>query len=234
VTSPNLDALDPRGYRDGSPAAVEWIGRAIADEVIRIVPDVVTTPDAKVASVRRTLRFQPNNAAFDLDSAQRRLDGSTAVLAASLGDDFAARAGGHLWALASHHVVDHDCSEHEMRRIMIACCEHIGLSARIARGRELAPVDVPIQVVRLHDLELLALPGEPLVEVGIAWSARANGDRAFVIGLANAHHRYLPMHEHFTRDDAALHYDTVTAGLEPSAVDRMLDEATALLPLVRG
>ncbi len=234
VTSPNLDALDPRGYRGGSVDDAEWIGRAIADEVIRVVPDVVMTPFAQLGSARRVMRFQPNNAAFDLDSAQRRLDGATAVLTAALGDDFADRADGHLWALASRHVVEHDCSEHEMRRIMIACCEHLGLSARIARGRELAPVDVPIQVVRLHDLELLALPGEPLVEVGVAWSARANGDRAFVIGLANAHHRYLPLLEHFTRDDASLHYDTVTAGLEPSAVDQMLDEAATLLPLLSG
>jgi hypothetical protein len=29
-------------------------------------------------------------------------------------------------------------------------------------------------------------------------------------------------------------YDTVTAGLEPSAVDRLLAEAAALLPLVRS
>jgi hypothetical protein len=93
---------------------------------------------------------------------------------------------------------------------------------------------VPIQVVRVHDLELLALPGEPLVEVGREWSTRANGDHAFVVGLANAHHRYLPLSEHFALDDAAVQYDTVTAGLEPSAVDRMLDEAAALLPLVRA
>ena len=34
-------------------------------------------------------------------------------------------------------------------------------------------------------------------------------------------------------DDARRQYDTVTAGLEPSAVDQMLDEAASMLPLVR-
>lgn len=80
-----------------------------------------------------------------------------------------------------------------MRGVMIACCEFLGLSVRVARGRALEPVDVPIQVLRLHDFDLLALPGEPLVEVGLEWSARADGERAFVIGLANAHYRYLPI-----------------------------------------
>jgi hypothetical protein len=234
ATSPNTDALDPRGYRGGSADDAETIGRTIADEVLRVLPDIETSSDVRLGSVRRTLQLRANNAEFDLPTAQRRLDGATAVLAAALGDDFVERAGGHLWALASRYVVETDCSEDEMRRVMIACCEHLGLSARIARGTALGPVDVPIQVLRLHDLELLALPGEPLVEVGLEWSARAAGERAFVIGLANAHLRYLPLREHFERDDAGVQYDTVTAGLEPSAVDRLLDEATALLPLVRG
>ncbi|MCX6520628.1 MAG: hypothetical protein NTZ21_08190 [Actinobacteria bacterium] len=233
VTSPNCDALDPRGYRHGSAADAETIGRTVADEVLRVLGEIETTSEVALGSVRRTLQLDSNNAAFDLPTAQARLDRADGVLTARLGDDFVDRANGHLWALASEHVVETDCSEEEMREVMIACCEHLGLTARIARGRALDPVDVPIQVLRIHDLELLALPGEPLVEVGREWSARANGDRAFVIGLANAHHRYLPLREHFELDDARRQYDTVTAGLEPSAVDRMLDEAASMLPLVR-
>ncbi|MFZ4810743.1 MAG: hypothetical protein ACOYL9_05305 [Ilumatobacteraceae bacterium] len=234
VTSPNCDALDPRGYRGGSMADTERIGRAIADEVLRVLPTIELTPNVHLGSAQRRLQLAANNAAFDLPTSQARLDHATNVLAVHLGDDFAERANGYLWALASRHVVETDCSEAEMRTVMIACCQYLGLSARIARGTALAPVDVPLQVVRIHDLELLALPGEPLVEVGREWSARANGDHAFVVGLANAHHRYLPLSEHFALDDAATQYDTVTAGLEPAAVDRMLDEAAALLPLVRA
>jgi hypothetical protein len=82
-------------------------------------------------------------------------------------------------------------------------------------------------------MELLALPGEPLVEVGQEWSARTRNEHAYVVGLANAHFRYLPLQQHFDLPDARVQYDTVTAGLEPGAVDRLLDEATQLLPLVR-
>jgi hypothetical protein len=234
VTSPNTDALDPRGYQHGSIDDAETIGGAIADEVVRVVGATVGQAEVQLGSVTRTVALQANNAAFDLPTAQQRLDAASAVLAAALGDDFAERAGGHLWALASQYVVDTDCDEDEMRRVMIACCEHLGLSARIARGTALDPVDVPIQVMRLHDFDLLALPGEPLVEVGLAWSALTASDTAFVVGLANAHLRYLPLEEHFRREDAAVQYDTVTAGLEPSAVDRLLAEAAALLPLVRS
>ena len=232
-TSPDRDALDPRGYCGGSPDDATTIGRAIADEVIRVVGTVTTSPEVTLGSARRELQLQPSNAVFDLTTAQERLTAATAVLAAELGNDFEARAGGYLWALASHHVVDTDCSEEVMRRIMIACCEYLGLSARVALGRSPGPVTVPIQVLRVGDMELLALPGEPLVEVGQAWSARTGSEHAYVIGLANAHLRYLPLQQHFDLPDARFQYDTVTAGLEPGAVDQMLDEAELLLAQAR-
>jgi hypothetical protein len=234
ITSPDRDALDPRGYCGGTPDDTDTIGRAIADEVLRVIGCVATTDDVSVGSARREIELDANNAAFDLPTAQARLAAASAVLASELGDDFEQRAGGYLWALASRHVVETDCSEPDMRRLMIACCEFLGLSARVAHGRSLQPVKVPLQVMRIGDLELLALPGEPLVEVGLAWSAITGHDNSYVIGLANAHLRYLPLRQHFERPDARDQYDTVTAGLEPGAVDRLLDEAARLLPSVRG
>jgi len=234
ITSPDRDALDPRGYCGGDVRDAMTIGQAIADEVCRVAATVETHPDVDVGARRRDVTVQANNAAFDLATAQRRLDAAQSVLASDLGDDFADRAGGYLWALASKYVVETDCSEADMRRIMIACCEYLGLSARVARGSALDPVTVPIQVLRIADVELLALPGEPLVEVGQEWTDRTGSDRAFVVGLANAHHRYLPLLRHFEMSDASVQYDTVTAGLEPTAVDRLLDEAASMLQLVRA
>lgn len=141
VTSPDSDALDPRGYCGGSPNDATTIGRAIADEVIRVIGTVTTSPEVPLGSARRELQLQPRNAVFDLTTAQERLAAATAVLAAELGDDFEARSGGYLWALASRHVVDTDCSEDAMRSIMIACCEYLGLSTRVAHGLEPGAVD---------------------------------------------------------------------------------------------
>jgi hypothetical protein len=234
ATSPDRDALDPRGYCGGSPDDADTIGRAIAAEVLRVNGGVATTSDVSIGSARVDIELQANNAAFDLPTAQERLAAASAALASVLGVDFERRAGGFLWALASRHVVETDCSEPDMRRLMIACCEFLGLSARVAHGRSLQPVKVPLQVMRIGDMELLALPGEPLVEVGLAWSAITGHDNSYVIGLANAHLRYLPLRQHFELPDARDQYDTVTAGLEPGAVDRLLDEAAQLLPSVRG
>ena len=95
-------------------------------------------------------------------------------------------------------------------------------------------VSVPVQVLRINDMELLALPGEVLVEVGDEWTARTNTPVSFVVGLANAHHRYLPMPAHFVEADADLQYETVTAGLAPIAMELALDTAIELLATVRS
>ena len=151
-----------------------------------------------------------------------------------LGVDFEARAGGFVWALASRHVVATDLSEPDMRRLMIAVCEYLGLRARVAHGKSLRAVSVPVQVLRINDLQLLALPGEVLVEVGDEWTARTGASGSFVVGLANAHHRYLPMPFHFDEADAGLHYETVTAGLDPNAMELALDTGIELLADLLG
>ena len=90
------------------------------------------------------------------------------------------------------------------------------------------PVDVAIQVLRVADFDLLALPGEVLVEVGDAWREMTASRRAFVVGLANAHHRYLPMPAHFAEPEAGVRYETITAGLEPNALQHILLAAVSL------
>ncbi len=234
VTSPNRDALDPRGYHGGTAADAEKLGAAVAAEVLRVLPGIEVRDDVQVAIARRELALPARNAAFDLDAARSRLAAADAVLAAELGADFATRANGYLWALASRHVVERDSSEDEMRRLMIACCEHLGLAARVAHGKALAPAQVPLQVLRIGDLELLALPGEVLVEVGQAWSAAAGHGKAFIVGLANAHLRYLPAAVHFAEPQAGVRYETVTAGLEAGGVEAALVAATEMLVEVRG
>jgi hypothetical protein len=89
-------------------------------------------------------------------------------------------------------------------------------------------------VLEIDDLPLLALPGEVLVEVGDEWRLRTGTERAFVVGLANGHLRYLPRAAHFAEPDADQHYETVTAGLEPNGVEYALDAATRLLAELRG
>lgn len=234
VTSPNRNSLDPRGYVGGTYADTERIGGAIASEVVRVVSTITSSTSVALGSARRDLLVAPKNAGFDLASSEARLAQATSVLETVLGADFAYRAQGYVWALASRHVVATDCSENEMRRLMIAVCEYLGLRARVAHGMSLRDVSVPVQVLRINDLELLALPGEVLVEVGDEWTARTNARASFVVGLANAHHRYLPMPAHFDEADAGLHYETVTAGLEQNAMELALVTGLELLASIRS
>ena len=234
VTSPNRNSLDPRGYQGGDYADTQFMGEAVANEVQRVVRSMLFDAHLELGSARQDLRLNPRNAEFDLESATRRLDAADAVLRDCLGDDYAARANGYLWALASQHVVAQDSTEVEMRRLMVACCEQLGLAARVAHGKALNPVQVPVQVMRINALELLALPGEVLVEVGQEWTLRTANPMAFIVGLANAHLRYLPRAAHFDEPDADVHYETITAGLEPQGVERALDAATRMLAELRG
>ena len=45
------------------------------------------------------------------------------------------------------------------------------------------------------------------------------------MGLANAYLRYLPLAAHFAEPLSDLRYETVTAGLEPNGIERVLDAA---------
>lgn len=51
--------------------------------------------------------------------------------------------------------------------------------------RGAAPIPAEVQVIRIGDSALVALPGEPFVELGLAIKARSVASHTFVIGYAN-------------------------------------------------
>ena len=191
--------------------------------------------DLKIGSRRIDLSLMPNLSRLTEAQADARLAESRETLAAFLGEDFE-RSGAvtFLWSAASARVVADDLSESEMRRLMIACCYYLGLSQRKTPPAMPRPVSTPVQILRINDLDFLALPGEVLVETGQAWMHAAKSDRAFIIGLANSHLRYLPTADHFAEPEAEVRYETVTAGLGAGAMEHALDEATRLLSDIRA
>jgi hypothetical protein len=229
ATSPNLDALDPRGYCGGGFENSMKIGTDIAAEVVRVVRASTARDDLSLFSKRIDLQVMPNNGGLDTATTIARLADGTRTLQQFLGEHFEQTvAPAQLWSVASRRVIDDNLPEADMRRLMIACCLYLGLSQRLKRGASPRPVDVPIMVMRINELELLALPGEVLVEVGQEWCRRVGSDSAFIVGLANAHLRYLPRATHFAEALADVRYETVTAGLEPNGVEIALDAATQL------
>lgn len=230
VTSPDRDALDPRGYCGGGWHDTLRIGHAIADAVLHAVRAASSSPESRLASARIDLSLAPNRSDLSPDDVRARFDAAVATLRRHLGEDAAGRLSPTtLWAEASAHVVRHDLAERDMRELMIACCHYLGLLPRV-RGveRPARPVAVPVQVIAIDCFDFLALPGEVLVEVGDEWRRLTGNEHAYVIGLANAHHRYLPRASHFAESDAAVRYETVTAGLAPDGVEIALAEAARL------
>lgn len=226
LTSERRDALDPRGYTGNDPSRAETLGRLLADEVVRTVLDIVSDPGSEegtLALVSMDIPAASNNAGLDEETARIRLAESTDVLRSHLGGDFTERVSmAHLWAASSAAVVAADMSDDDMRDVMIACCYYLGLTARLARGSNPAPVQAPVQAMVLDRAHILFMPGEVLVGVGSLWSELVGRPESFTVGLANAHLRYLPLASHFAEPGADRRYETVTAGLAPGEVDRIV------------
>lgn len=226
LTSARRDALDPRGYTGTDPSTTERIGRLLADEVVHTAKSRAATAGDEAGELR-IVSFEaevtPNNAGMDTATAKVRLAESTAVLRARLGDDFADRVPmAHLWAASSDAVVSADLDDDSMRETMIACCYVLGLTARLARGDSPVRLRAPVQAMVLDRAHILFLPGEVLVGVGQLWSDLVGRPGSFAVGLANTHLRYLPLARHFAEDGADRRYETVTAGVAPGEVDRLV------------
>lgn len=100
-----------------------------------------TTDDGVLGMKSSTLELMPNNGGLDEGAAEIRLAKSVADLKEFLGVDFQTTVPmSQLWAAASRAVISHDMTESEMRRIMIACCYYLGLTARKARPTPSAPI----------------------------------------------------------------------------------------------
>jgi len=226
LTSPRCDALDPRGYVGTDDSLTEHIGRLLADEVVRTTRKALVSAHTSEGTFRFITTFAdvvPNNAGLNDTEASARLRDVTHTLQVHLGEDFIERIPmSHLWAECSSAVIDAKMNDDDMRELMIACCYFLGLSARMARHGNSVPLSAPLQAMILDHAHFVFLPGEVLVGVGQLWSALVNCSDAFAVGLANAHLRYLPLAAHFAEDGADMRYETVTAGVAPGEVDRLV------------
>ncbi len=90
--------------------------------------------------------------------------------------------------------------------------------------------DVEVQVLRIGELALLALPFELTTAVGLDWKARARarGDRGGVASIANGWLRYLPHPADLAHPKAHQHYEVLMAGFVPQACERLLERGERL------
>lgn len=98
------------------------------------------------------------------------------------------------------------------------------MAPRFAGGPE---ADVEVQVLRLGDARLAALPLEATVEVGQEWKARV-APPAALLSIANGWLRYLPHERQFGAPGAERHYEVLMSTFEADAATRLLDQAERL------
>jgi hypothetical protein len=91
--------------------------------------------------------------------------------------------------------------------------------------------DVEVQVLRIGELRLLALPLELTTAVGLDWKARvrSRGGRGAVASIANGWLRYLPHPADLAHPKAHQHYEVLMAGFAPQACERLLERGERLL-----
>jgi hypothetical protein len=98
------------------------------------------------------------------------------------------------------------------------------MAPRFAGGPE---ADVEVQVLRLGDARLAALPLEATVDVGRDWKARVAAPAA-LLSIANGWLRYLPHARNFREPGAHRHYEVLMSTFEADAATRLLDQAERL------
>jgi hypothetical protein len=114
------------------------------------------------------------------------------------------------------------------RRERIACVRRYlrgRMAKQFAGGSE---ADVEVQLLRLGEARLAALPLEATVDVGRDWKERTGSPHAAVLSIANGWLRYLPHARNFAEPGAHAHYEVLMSSFEPDAASRLLDLAERL------
>lgn len=105
-------------------------------------------------------------------------------------------------------------------------CEYLAVNeATTARLRTLDGFPSEVQALRLGDLDVIGLPGEPFIETGLAIAERSSARTCLVLGYCNDDPRYIPIEAAF--DGNA--YDTFGTPLSSGAETALLDATTTLL-----
>ncbi len=74
---------------------------------------------------------------------------------------------------------------------------YLGEELKFAKTNPPDEVDVNLQIIKLDNLYIFAIPGEPFVEIGLALKKYAGSSRGIVVGLANGWFGYIPTEDAF-------------------------------------
>jgi hypothetical protein len=187
----------------------EALGRELGCAVAQAAAAIETRPDAPVGAASTHVAIP----------ALREAEGEREAALEALGLPADHPAGtAELFALERERTAHLPLDERRARLARVRLYLRNRTARRFAFGER---PEVEVQVLRLGAARLLALPLEPLVDVGLAWKARCGSDAA-VVGIANGWLRYLPHPDNFAEPGADAKYEILQATLEPGAAEALL------------
>jgi len=199
-----------------SHAETEALGREVGEAVADAAANLEPVADARVGAASDTVRI-PAHRATESGLAD-------ALAALDLPADTRPKVS-ELYGLEQERTQHLPANE---RRDRIARVRRY-LRDRTARRFAFADEpEVEVQVLRVGDALLLALPLEPTVDVGLDWKRRVPASHAAVLGIANGWIRYLPHAKNFEEPDADMKYEILQSTLVPDAATRLLAAAETL------
>jgi hypothetical protein len=217
-----LDLAVPNQSVGVSFETCEALGREAGAAVAEAAGAIATEHDAAVgaACARVALEtWRPSEAA--------RAD---ALAALDLPPDAEADTG-ELYALERSRTELYPLEERRERLARLRRYLRDRTAARFAFG---ATPEVEVQVLRIGEALLLALPLEATTDVGLAWKARAPAPHAAVVSIANGWMRYLPHRSNFEEPDAHVKYEILQSTFPPHAAERLIDAGLSLAQGLAG
>ncbi|HEX2483662.1 MAG TPA: hypothetical protein VHQ66_00080 [Myxococcota bacterium] len=219
--------VDPRtrGLLDlavaGQSAGVDYercreLGRELGAAVGDAAASLETRADVAIGAASDRIAIPT----WEADDRSRR-----AALAALDLPDAAALGTAQLFAMERERTKGYPPGERRERLARVRRYLRDRTAARFAFSPK---PEVELQVLRLADALLLALPLEATVDVGLDWKRRAPAPRAAVVSIANGWMRYLPHPRNFAERDAHLKYEVLQSTLVPDAAERLLARGEAL------
>lgn len=205
---------------------VHRLGVEVGEAVARCAASIETDAAARVSSRTGSLRIPVHGADGTPEERARRLERRrlAALDAVGLPPDARPRTA-QLYALERQVADGRPVEEVRDRLSRLRLYLRDRTAPRIV-GSEVAEVEV--QVLRLGDLTIAALPIECCADVALDWSQRLAPGSAALLSIANGWLRYLPHERAFEEPGAELGYEVLQSTFVPDASRRLLDLAERL------
>ena len=96
------------------------------------------------------------------------------------------------------------------------------------------PAVLPLQAIRLGEVALVGVPGEPFAELALETKAKSPFDQTLVIGYANGYQGYIPTRDAFREGGYEVRPTSLSSSLDEGAAEMVVSSLLDMLSLLAG